>query len=466
MPGAITYPLRPLPAALVVGAFFAVFLPLWLLQAVPNFVGALPYLTLAHAVGLGTTHFFVTLAVYFDRENLAHFGSSARNRLVYFVAPALILGAFAWLEAGDARVRYAGQVAYLLAALRFFDFFHVGRQSFGMLQLWKRPVAAELPRWSRHGENAFFVGMAALQWVTFRYGGRFSSAVPWLATGAALLLALFFVLALCYVRAAERLGAAGRRTPLFALGYFAMQALCAAVAVYDTRFYLAGLTLHYVEYHAMMAPRCFGGEPAAWGARGVLPALRRHPVFFYVGLVLVVIAFELRGQVGAAAAAGAAGAAPSMRYFVHLFDGIFFLHYFLEAFLWKLGDPYYRRRLAPLYLDAPAHAKAAAPEPRVRPSRNPEWALAGVSLALVAVAGVQGLFARVAEQLEQRVGRPMSIESHLRWGVQLAERGELDGASAHADEVLRLYPDSGSAQQLQRSITAARARRQAEELAP
>jgi len=451
----------PVPAALVFGAFFVVFLPLWLLQAVPNFVGALPYLTVAHAVGLGTTHFFITLAVYFDRENLAHFGSSPSRSLVYFVAPALILGFFAWLEAGGARVRYAGQVTYLLAALRFFDFFHVGRQSFGMLQLWKRPVAAELPRWSRRGENAFFVGMAGMQWVSFRYGGRFSSALPWELTGAVLLAALFFALALCYVRAAERLGATGRREPLVALGYFAMQASSAAVAVYDTRFYLVALTLHYVEYHAMMAPRCFGGEPAAWGVRGVLPALRRHPVFFYLGLSLVVIAFELRGQLGAAAAGP-----PSMRYFVHLFDGIFFLHYFLEAFLWKLGDPYYRRRLAPLYLDAPQPPSAVPVSPHAPPSRRPEWALAGVSLVLIAVAGVQGLFARAAEQLEQRVGRPMAIESHLRWGIQLAERGELERASAHAQEVLRLYPESGSAQQLQRSIAAARTRRQSEELAP
>lgn len=454
----------PLPATLVFGAFFAVFLPLWLLQAVPNFIEALPYLTVAHAVGLGTTHFFVTLAVYFDRENLAHFGSSAKNRLVYFVAPLLILGFFAWLEGGDARQRFGGQVAYLLAALRFLDFFHVGRQSFGMLQLWKRPVGAELPRWSRPAENAFFIGMAVMQWLTFRFGGRFSSAVPWQLAGAVTLSALFFVLVLCYVRAVERLNPGARRPPLVALGYFAMQALCAAVAVYDTRFYLVALTLHYVEYHAMMAPRCFGGAADAWGARGPLSVLRRHPAFFYLGLLLVVVAFELRGVVGA-------GAAPSVQYMVHVFDGIFFVHYFLEAFLWKLRSPYYRRRLGPLYLDAPQPETSSvglgvgAPAP-ARPSRRPEWALVATSLALVLLAWTQGLVARAAEQLEQRVGRPMSIDSHLRWSVRLAERGDFTGASAHADAVLRLHPESVSAQQLHKSIAAARARQADEELAP
>ena len=87
------------------------------------------------------------------------------------------------------------------------------------------------------------------------------------------------------------------------------------------------------------------------------------------------------------------------------------------------------------------------------------WASSLVLSAFMGGLAIGGLIA-------QRVGRPMSIESHLRWGMQLAERGELERASAHTREVLRLFPDSGSAQQLEKSIAAARARRRAEELAP
>jgi hypothetical protein len=60
----------------------------------------------------------------------------------------------------------------------------------------------------------------------------------------------------------------------------------------------------------------------------------------------------------------------------------------------------------------------------------------------------------------------MSIDAHLRWGVRLAERGELERASEHARAVLKLHPGSVSGQRLTESIATARARQQARELAP
>ena len=35
---------------------------------------------------------------------------------------------------------------------------------------------------------------------------------------------------------------------------------------------------------------------------------------------------------------------------VHLLDGLFVFDYFLEAFIWKFGNPFYRKTLGPLYL--------------------------------------------------------------------------------------------------------------------
>lgn len=430
------FPLRPWPLAIVAGAFLVIYLPLLGLQVVPSFVAALPYLTLAHAVGLGTTHFFITLTVYFDRDNRSYFRSSARNRLIYFVAPLFILGSLAWIEASGARARYPAAVGYVFAAIRFFDFFHVGRQSFGMLQLWKRPAASALPAWSRHAENALFVGIALLQWLTFRSGGSFASAGPLHGAGALLLLALFVVLAFGYLRAGA----------LLPLSYLSMQAFAGAGAIYDTRLYLVGLTLHYVEYHAMMYPRCFRAEPAAWGARGFTAVLRRHPSLLYALLFAIVIAFELRTVLGA-------GAPPNAQYFVRIFDGIFLLHYFLEAFLWKLRDPYYRRRLAPLYLDAPTAAPAVA-----KVSRRPELALGAVALVLLLIAWGQGILSRAAE-LSREAVRPMNMENHLRWGVRLAQEGQLERAEEHIDEALRIHPASKNAQGLKQWLVAARAER-------
>ena len=82
---------RSLPIALIFGSFFAIFVPLLALQLAFGGAPWLQYLTVAQAVGLGTTLFFITLAVYFQSQNLAYFNSSARNRVVYFAVPVTVL---------------------------------------------------------------------------------------------------------------------------------------------------------------------------------------------------------------------------------------------------------------------------------------------------------------------------------------------------------------------------------------
>lgn len=447
---------RPLPIALIFGSFFAVFVPLWLSQWLPNFSEVVPYLALAHAVGLGTTHFFVTLAVYVSRENRAYFASSTRNQLVYFAAPLAILAFIAWAEGSGLRTREPVIAGYLFGALRFFDFFHVGRQSTGMLQLWKRPVAAALPAWSRRAENAFFVGMAVMQWQTFRVGGSFAQDDPGFTVPSAALFVLFAAIALSYVRVVERLGAQAGRVPWLALAYFVMQALSAAVAVYDTRFYLAALTLHYVEYHVIMAPRCFGEVPGRVAGDRPAAVLRAHPFAFYALLLAVVLVFELRNHV-------AGPIAPSTQYFVHLFDGIFFVHYFIEAFLWKFGAPYYREQLGPLYFARPAAAGTVGePQPARAPWWSWSWAgAAAVGATLLALLGLMQLLggpAQVARSIEQRVLVPMGRDNHLRWAAVLLQRDEIDAARAHAERVLRDDPQSESAQRLLQAVDQAQAR--------
>ena len=468
----MTYFERPATIALIFGSFFVVFLPLWLLQWLPNYVELLPYFAMAHAVGLGTTHFFVTLALYVSRENRAYFASSMRNRLVYFAIPVALLAFFAWAEGSGLRASQPVLAGYLFGALRFADFFHVGRQSVGMQQLWKRPVRAALPAWSRQAENAFFVGMAVLQWQTFRGGGQFASGELISSVPAAALFLLFALVALSYVRAVERLGDGAGRAPWIALAYFVMQGLSAAVAVYDTRFYLAALTLHYVEYHVIMAPRCFRDRivapPRSAGAMplivapprsaGVMPLqerasedrpaalLRAHPFAFYVILLATVLVFELRNHVPGLVA-------PGTRYFVHLFDGIFFVHYFVEAFLWKFGTPFYRERLAPLYFEPWRRADAAtSAQARTSDVATRTWvgALAGSAAlaAVLAVVHALGGAERVAQSIERRVIAPMQAENHVRWGAQLLRQGEVAGARAHLRTALRADPDSQNARAL------------------
>ena len=89
---------RPLAIVLTFGAVFLIALPLVVARMSPNDSVVLPYLILAEAVGLGTTHFFVTLAVYLQPSQLAYANSSWSRKLTYFALPVLILLLFAWVS--------------------------------------------------------------------------------------------------------------------------------------------------------------------------------------------------------------------------------------------------------------------------------------------------------------------------------------------------------------------------------
>ncbi len=417
---------RPLPIALILGSFFVVFTPLALLQAAPNFFEWLPYLVVLQAVGLGTSHFFITFALYLQSANLDYFASTWKNRIVYFVTPALFLLFFAWTEAAELRAQHPFLAAYLFGAVRFFDFFHVGRQSVGMLQLFKRSGAAGLPAWSRRAENAFFVGMALLQWQTFLLDGRFASDKLFAVVPAVGLGALFVVLGVEHLKHAARSGGSRSFLPF---AYFAMQAVCAAAAVYETRLYLIALTLHYVEYHVIMAPRCLRAPLRPERAVDRISGLfRKHALLFYGALAAVVVLFELRNHVPS-------GLAPTTTFFVHIFDGVFLAHYFVEAFLWKFGNPYYRAALSPLYFGTSRPAADAGPQPvpAPRPRWRKAWPVAAAAALLLLALGPGGAGALLRERLID----PLHAQNHMRWGVDLLRQGEVAAAHRHFEEVLR-----------------------------
>jgi hypothetical protein len=415
VPDNATYFERPIPVALVLGAFVLGVVPLAVLQLVPNDLGFVPHLALLSAVGLGTTHFFLTLAIYFSGAHLRYFVSSGSRILIYFGLPVLIFALLAWIGGSDVRVRYPAEVGFFFAVVRLFDFVHVGRQSFGVLQLWKRPLHAELPSWSRSAENMFFVGAALMQWQTFWSGGNFATdqLETWLP--AATLAALFVAVSGSYLRPALR----DRPGARLALAYFLVQAICSAAAVYRTWLYLTALAVHYLEYHVIMYPRCFAPDPEA---RRRSDWLRGRAPLFYALLAPLVILFELRNSFQPGSIA--------LGYLIHIFDGIFLAHYVLDAFLWRFGNPFYRDTLGPLYF---APVAPAAPRPR-----RAVWALAAVGLvALLAFAA----WSRGASRLTD----PIHAQNHLRWGVELAQRGERAAAERHLNEALRRAPHDANA---------------------
>jgi len=214
---------------------------------------------------------------------------------------------------------------------------------------------------------------------------------------------------------------------LLALSYLVMQALCSALAVYATWLYLTVLALHYIEYHLLMAPRCFG--ESAGLRSGVLGFLRRGGVFYGL-MAVVVVLFEARSFVVSESVA--------LRFAVHIFDGIFMLHYVLDAFLWKFHNPYYRSQLYPLYFQR-----------RLKPT--PSGAARGTLVAVGTIAGAFALamlvpqlranITNVASGFQKRVVDPLHAEEYMRWGIHYAQTGQLDAASHHLQRAAELAPE-------------------------
>jgi hypothetical protein len=448
--GAAAYFERPIPIALVLGIFAFGVVPLALLQLVPNFVGVVPHLMLLCAVGLGTSHFFLTLAIYFSRSHLQYFRSSLQRALIYFGLPILIFGFLAWIASSGVRDTHPHEVAYLFAFVRMLDFFHVGRQSFGMLQLWKRPLR-DVPAWTRGAENTFFVGAAAMQWQSFWVGGQFPGERIEGLLPAAALGVLFVSIASVYARL---VAAGGGRAAKLAFAYFVVQAICSAAAIYRTWLYLTVLAVHYLEYHVIMYPRCFSPEPEAAAAATSRRAhwldwLRTRPLVFYALLVPLLIAFQLRNSIQP-------GSRP-LTFLIHVFDGIFVVHYVMDAFLWRFGNPFYRQLLGPLYFGAATSSatgsatsgsepNSAATSTLQRSTRHQTWAFgaAKLGLALLAIIMVPVL-SPGAGTLAASVIDPIHAKNHLRWGIELAQRGDFIAAKQHLTEAMKRDPAGADA---------------------
>lgn len=426
------------PFAIIFGSFACVMLPLLALRTFPNSLTLGPYLEMFEVTLLGTGHFFLTLALYAQSSHLDHFNSGWRNRLVFFIVPAVILLGTAAMAASGLQPR--GWGLYLFAAIRFADFLHVGRQSYGMLQLFKRPLRDAAPVALRMTENAFFVAMAMLQWLTYTSGGQLPLHFRWVQLCVALLGAAALAITGGYLRVLVRDSDA---RALRALGYFGMQAFASSIAAYRTELYVIALTLHYTEYYVIMAPRCFA-TPLDTTRRvdrifGALRA-RRWVLLGLVGLVAVL--FTLRGY-------AAVNAGVPLRFFIFLFDGIFLAHYFAEAFLWRFRDPFWKATLGSLYFGTPAATPAVA---RERRWNVPVRCAIGAVIAIVLLwpLGLGGYLASNA------LVDPIHAKNHRRWGLEAAYRGDPVAAEHHLELAVRTLPED---RMLQRALQWARAQR-------
>ena len=356
----VPYIRRQLPFALILGSVLFPTLPLtWLgLQFMGTGPGgaAATWTHQLYVAVFNITHFTITFTIYFQVVNIRYFGASWKNRLVYYGVPAFAFVGLALFNALDVGAAAPAFGLFVLLAIRMFDFFHYGRQAFGVLQLAKGSAARALPPWSRTAENGFFMAVTALLFMTFISPGFVfdpSNAATrlLLVLGGSLLAAIGWAWG-----AAWR--ASGRTLPIgHAVAYLAASLVSSAIGIYYTGLY-ATLAIHYVEYHVLMAPRCFSqpldpsATPDRWFAR-----LRANPAVFY-GLLLGTGATWL--ALHRWALVMPTDATMGTRLVVHSLDGLFVTHYFLDMFIWKFSVPHYRSTIGPLYFPRPAPIAGAA----------------------------------------------------------------------------------------------------------
>src|SRR5262245_32706017 len=243
---------RTLPVALILGAFLVFTIPLSFLAVYrpdsPEFLR----LELLYLIGLGVTHFVITPTIYLQSANLRYFNSTWRNRLIYFAIPVAIFAFFdlhrtlqlaVWVPLLDLPFR---------VVIRALDFQHFGRQSYGVLQLFKVRAGSPFPAWQRRAEYWFGWTVAALLLTTFLRGGRIDAAGshPALLAAsvgfAAVLAGLFVTVLAGFVVAARTAERPGRL--LAPAAYFTLQAASALLAAYNTALYGFALAMHFVEY--------------------------------------------------------------------------------------------------------------------------------------------------------------------------------------------------------------------------
>lgn len=325
----------------------------------------------------GMTHFVVTFAVYLRADNRRYFASTPANRVVFIAVPLVLFVGFDLYHALRLGAQWPVFGLLLLAAVRFADYNHFNRQSFGVIQLFKARAGARSDPRHKKLENWYFGALTALMFVTFAAGGVCPLVLPdgpltvvavsgplfppiltvaatqWAFAAVAAVATVLFAIATVNLWRATR--ARGGFGTVFA--YLLVQTLSGLLAAAYFPLYLATSAVHYIEYHILMAPRCFRSpiDPACRIDRA-FGAVRARPVLFY----LVVIAVAGLVTLSARAGMGMMGRDPSsagepFRYLalIAVFDGLFMFHYFVEMFIWRFSDPHFRKEMAGLYF-APA----------------------------------------------------------------------------------------------------------------
>ncbi len=346
------------PATIILASFLVLTLPMCILGAAYPALVQRFYINVIHLWLLGVTHFVITLTIYFQSANLRYFNSTWKNRVIYFLIPLAIMVFFDLYAALDLSISWPVFNLLLMAGVRLAEQHHVCRQSFGVTQLFKRRSGQTYPSWMRSLENYYFTALTLMIWLTFLAGGFRPSRG--LVLGAVILGSMFLGLFVSHFIVWRKTLDRGAAATLI---YLVFQSASACLAMYELSLYVFFLTMHYVEYHVLMAPRCFDIPlDTTSSADRLFARLRRNPVLFYAIIIVVagIANVMIISTMGTYVVKSWTSWPTPSRMMLALFNGLFVMHYFVDAFIWKFTNPYYRRSLLPLYFESNGPARAAS----------------------------------------------------------------------------------------------------------
>lgn len=342
---------RPLPLTLVFSSFFFITVPLVALEHAHAFDDWRVSPTFVYVAVMGMSHFLITFPVYLNSTNLEHFTGTWFNRFMYFVVPVLIVVVIAVVYGMRGFERSAGLLGlvsfWVFAFLRGLDFYHVLRQSFGVFELTKSQVKLRYTPSAKNMSRAFFMAMFLLQFHTFTHDKAFHAdaiSIGLIAVATALFLALMGVLVHRLVTASPE----DRSYAWVPIAYLMAQGLCAVLVAYRSIFYLASLAMHYTEYHVLMQPRVFANLGTKAKVDRFMQWCKRHQLVFYGVLVAASVFFYMGPTVfnGFKHPMGNHG----WIYWLFIIQTMMAtLHFYVDALLWRFGNPFYQKTLGPIY---------------------------------------------------------------------------------------------------------------------
>jgi hypothetical protein len=368
---------RDLVAYAILAAFVVLTLPLALLWSYDPDSPRIRSIMLVYLIGLGLSHFVLTPTIYLQSSNLRYFNGSWRNRIIYFAIPVVIFLFFDLYATFQVAVLFPIVAMIVRTGIRLLDFQHFSRQTFGVLQLYKVRSGCKFPGWLKRVETLYYFALSLLLLTTFVGGGKFALDNIAGVVLALTVAALFGVMATGFGMALLR--SANRREVFLPLAYFLFQTGAALFAAYNLAFYGLALAMHYVEYHLLMAPRCFSSKlDSSRPVDQLFGILRGNKFIFYSLLIFVAFVVfvctvdftAMLAMLQGTTESSRDGQSASLLLFA-LFDGLFVFHYFLESFIWRFSEPYYRQTLSPLYFAPRQTTPSLLPTPQLTPAKVP-----------------------------------------------------------------------------------------------